>query len=65
MKLLAVYDTDVSANGLKYHKVMLHLISISRPQNAMVPLMVLSRSLDVDTCAVASNDSNTNAGGIL
>ena len=26
--LLAAYDTDACTNGINYHKVMLHLISI-------------------------------------
>ena len=33
-------------------------------RNTMNPLMVLSRSHDVDNNAMASHDSNTNASGI-
>ena len=66
MMLLAAYDTDASANGIKLSQSpVTPLFKCLDLRNAMVPLMVLSRPLNADTNAMPSHDSNTNAHGIM
>ena len=61
MMLLAAYDTDASANGIKLmqSQVAPHFNCLVL-RNAIVTFMVLGRPHDAATNAMALHDSNTN-----